>query len=39
MISGHENSWDELESVVSKDFGIIIGKYLTGKPIPAVPGM
>ena len=39
MIRGHENSWDELESVVSKEFGIIIGKYLTGKPIPAVPGM
>lgn len=39
MIKGHESSWKELESIIPKEFGIIIGKYLTGKPIPAVPGM
>ena len=39
MIKGYGDIWTEFESVTPKEFQNIIGKYLSGKPLPIVPGM
>ena len=39
MIKGYGDIWIEFESVAPKEFQNVIGKYLSGKPLPIVPGM
>ena len=39
MIKGYGDIWIEFESVTPKEFQNVIGKYLSGKPLPIVPGM
>ena len=39
MIKGYGDIWIEFESVAPKEFQNVIGKYLSGKPLPIVPRM
>ena len=39
MIKGYGDIWIEFESIAPKELQNVIGKYLSGKPMPIVPGM